>query len=106
MGFFDLFRRPDINTGVEKYRSTPGAVLLDVRDEVEFRGSHIPGSINIPVNRIGTVKDRIRDRKTPVFTYCLGGHRSGKAARALRAMGYRNAVSIGGVSRYTGELER
>ena len=31
MGFFDLFRRPDINAGVEKFRSIPGAVLLDVR---------------------------------------------------------------------------
>ena len=106
MGFFDLFRRPDINAGVEKFRSTPGAVLLDVRDDVEFRGGHIPGSINIPIDRIGTVKDRIRDRRTPVFTYCLGGHRGGKAARALKAMGYQNAMSIGGVIRYKGELER
>ena len=106
MSFLDLFRRPDINAGVEKFRNTPGAVLLDVREPDEFRGGHIPGSVNIPVGQIGMVRERIPDTKTLVFTYCLGGHRSGKAVRALRAMGYRNAVSIGGVGRYTGELER
>ena len=31
MGFFDLFRQPDINQGVEEYRAVPQAILLDVR---------------------------------------------------------------------------
>ena len=106
MGFFDFFRRPDINAGVEKFRSIPGAVLLDVRDDAELRGGHIPGSMNIPIDRIGTVKEKIKDRETHIFTYCLGGHRSGQAARALKAMGYQNTVCIGGVTRYKGELER
>ena len=67
---------------------------------------HIPGSMNIPIDRIGTVKEKIKDRETHIFTYCLGGHRSGQAARALKAMGYQNTVCIGGVTRYKGELER
>ena len=106
MGFFDFFRRPDINAGVEKFRSIPGAVLLDVRDDAEFRGGHIPGSMNIPIDRIGTVKEKIKDRETHIFTYCLGGHRSGQAARALKKIGYKNVLCIGGVTRYEGELER
>ena len=38
-----LFKREDINAGVEECRSTPGAVLLDVREADEFRAGHIPG---------------------------------------------------------------
>ena len=41
MGFFDLFRQPDINQGVEEYRAVPQAVLLDVRTPEEYRGGQI-----------------------------------------------------------------
>ena len=34
---FNLFRRPDINRGVEEFRNIPGALLLDVRTPEEFR---------------------------------------------------------------------
>ena len=35
MGFFDFFRQPDVNQGVNNYKNTPGAVLLDVRTPQE-----------------------------------------------------------------------
>ena len=38
MGFFDLFRQPDINQGVEEYRAVPQAILLDVRTPEEYGG--------------------------------------------------------------------
>ena len=31
MGFFDLFKQSNINQGIEEYKRTAGAVLLDVR---------------------------------------------------------------------------
>ena len=31
MGFFNFFGQGNINQGVEEYKATPGAVLLDVR---------------------------------------------------------------------------
>jgi len=31
MGFFDFLKLPDINHGVEQYKTTSGAFLLDVR---------------------------------------------------------------------------
>lgn len=40
MSFFDLFKQPDVNRGVEEYQSTSGAVLLDVRTPEEYRGGH------------------------------------------------------------------
>ena len=37
MGFFDLFKQPDINKGIEDYTADAGAVLLDVRTPEEYR---------------------------------------------------------------------
>ncbi len=31
MGFFDFFKQSNINQGIEEYKMTAGAVLLDVR---------------------------------------------------------------------------
>ena len=33
----------NIRKGLEEYRATPGAVLVDVREADEFRAGHIPG---------------------------------------------------------------
>ena len=43
MGLFDLFaRRPALSEGLEQYRNTPGAILLDVRTPEEYRDGHLP----------------------------------------------------------------
>ena len=49
MSFMDLFRRTDINEGVEQYKKEAGAVLLDVRTKEEYKEGHIEGSINVPL---------------------------------------------------------
>ena len=36
MGFFDIFRRVDINEGVKSYKAAEGAVLIDVRTLSEY----------------------------------------------------------------------
>ena len=41
--------KTDINEEVENMKAIAGAVLLDVRNEDEFKEGHIPGSINIPL---------------------------------------------------------
>ena len=52
MGLFDLFAGPDINVGVQEWKASKGAVLLDVRSADEHGQGHIPGSVNVPLNRI------------------------------------------------------
>ncbi len=106
MGFFDFLKGADINDGVERFRQTKGAVLLDVRDPSEYRSGHIPGSINIPLGNITAAAGKIPDHSTKIFTYCLSGGRSSSAAGALRKMGYTDVENIGGISRYTGPKER
>ena len=58
MGIFDMFRTPDINAEVERFRAEPGAALLDVRESDEYAEGHIPGSVNIPLSDIARVEAR------------------------------------------------
>ena len=48
MGFFDLFKQSNINQGIEEYKRTDDAVLLDVRTPQEYQEGHIPESKNVP----------------------------------------------------------
>ena len=104
MGIFERFKRKDMNSGVEQWRSTPGAVLLDVRNADEYEAGHVPGSINVPVGEIGNVTSRIPDKATPVFSYCLAGTRSERAVAEMTRMGYQNVQNIGGIRDYSGEI--
>ena len=106
MGFFDFLMSPDINQGVKEYRATDGAVLLDVRTPDEYRQGHIPGSKNVPLQSIDQVGDIIENKDTPIFVHCLSGARSRQATAVLQQMGYTNVKNIGGVSAYTGKVER
>lgn len=64
-----------------------GAVIIDVRTPNEFKGGHIQGSKNIPVNEIGSKIDMIRKWNKPVITVCLSGGRSAAAKSVLASAG-------------------
>ena len=44
-----LFKRANINEGIEEFRKTPGAVLVDVREADEYASGHIPNAVNEPL---------------------------------------------------------
>ena len=105
MGFLNLFKQADINQGVKEYTATPGAVLLDVRTPEEYRGGHIPGSKNVPLQAIGKVVSVAENKDTTLYVYCYSGVRSRHAAGLLQRMGYRNVNNIGGIAAYAGKVE-
>ncbi len=105
MGFFDFLIGADINQGLEEYKNTEGAVLLDVRSPEEYRQGHIPGSINIPLDQIKKIQNRVPQRDKPLFVHCLSGSRSAQAVQALKQMGYTGVKNIGGINRYKGKIE-
>lgn len=105
MSFFDFFRQPDINRGVEDWRNTPGAILLDVRTPQEYREGHIPGSQNVPLQTIDKVGAVAENKDTPLYVYCHSGGRSRQAVQRLVQMGYRNVNNIGGIAAYRGKVE-
>ena len=104
MGFFDFFKQPDINQGVKEYTATPGAVLLDVRTSEEYRGGHIPGSKNVPLQTIDKVASVAENKDTVLYVYCQSGARSRQATSVLQGMGYTNVNNIGGMAAYTGKV--
>ena len=93
----------DINKGLKECRSTPGSVLVDVRERTEFASGHITGAVNEPLS---TIRNTALPKNEPIFLYCLRGSRSRKAAGILKKMGYMKVKSIGGISSYKGELVR
>lgn len=106
MGLFGFGGSADINQGVEQFRATPGAVLVDVRTPDEFAGGHIPGAVNVPLQQIGAAGAAVPQKVTPLFVYCLSGARSAQATAALKRMGYDDVRNIGGIGRWHGEVER
>lgn len=48
MGLFDGWKMPDIGQGVEEFRATPGAVLLDVRSLPGVSGGPHPRQPKYP----------------------------------------------------------
>lgn len=105
MGFFDFFKQADINQGVKAFVAIPEAVLLDVRTAEEYRGGHIPGSANVPLQAIDKVASVAETKDTPLYVYCHSGARSRQAAGLLQRMGYTNVTNIGGIATYTGKME-
>lgn len=105
MGFFDFWKQPDINQGVENYQKDPDAVLLDVRTPQEYREGHIPGSKNVPLQTIDKVKSVAENKDTVLYVYCHSGSRSRQAVSQLQHMGYTNVNNIGGIAAYSGKVE-
>ena len=106
MGFFDLFKQPDINQGVKEYRQREDAILLDVRTPQEYRDGRIPGSKNVPLQTIDKIRSVADNKNIPLFVYCYSGGRSRQAAAMLQRMGYSNVQNIGGITAYSGKVER
>jgi len=72
-------------------------VLLDVREESEFIGGHIPGAQYTGRGRLEQkIEKLVPDPEKPIVCYCAGGNRSLFAAETLQRMGYKNVRSLNG----------
>jgi hydroxyacylglutathione hydrolase len=69
-----------------------GAVLIDGRDQREFDGAHVPGSINVTMNQsgVGTRAAWVVDADTEVITTAEGDEDAQKMVHLLEAVGFRN----------------
>ena len=74
-----------------------GAQIVDVRSPEEYKGGHIKGSINIPLQSLsGGVKKLKKDK--PVITVCASGMRSASAKGILKSNGFTEVHNGGGWS--------
>ncbi len=69
--------------------------LLDVRTNEEFNFSHIPSSVNIPVDELRLRLDEVPSNKR-ILVYCAVGLRGSIAYRILLQKGYSNVLNLSG----------
>lgn len=78
-------------------------LLLDVRTPAEFAAGHIPGAVNIPVDKLrGRLNELSRDKK--IAAYCQVGLRGYLATRILLQHGFSAANIAGGYCTYQLEV--
>jgi rhodanese-related sulfurtransferase len=72
-------------------------VLIDVREQDEYRGGHIPGAIGCGRGILEYhIADLVPDPDKEIVLYCRGGMRSALSADSLRQMGYTRVESMRG----------
>ena len=75
--------------------------VLDVRTPDEYHYSHLPDSINLPVNKLESkAKQTLGHRNHTILIYCQSGSRSKQATKILYAMGYTHVYDIGGLATF------
>jgi rhodanese-related sulfurtransferase len=78
-----------------------GAILVDVRSTAEFANGSAPGTINIPLQELGSRLGEI-PKAIPVVLCCASGTRSGMAKLMLKTKGYQNVHNVGTWSKLLG----
>lgn len=73
------------------------AVLIDVREESDWREGHVEGATHLRRGEIELeIEEQVPDLKKPIICYCGGGSRSALVAESLQKMGYENVRSMAG----------
>ena len=76
-----------------------GATLVDVRSAGEFASGNAPGTINIPLQELGSRLGEI-PKPSPVVLCCASVSRSCMAKMMLKTKGYKNVYNIGAWSKF------
>lgn len=87
---------------------TEEVIILDVREQSEYDGGHIPGAVLLPLGTIDedTAAAVIPEKDSTVLVYCRSGNRSKTAASALAELGYTGIYEFGGITTWPYETEQ
>ncbi|PEY30135.1 sulfurtransferase [Bacillus cereus] len=69
--------------------------LIDVRTQGEFRGNHIQGFQNIPLNELVQNANHL-DKSKEVIVICQSGMRSKRAVKMLKKLGFQHITNVSG----------
>lgn len=76
-------------------------IIIDVREDYEYKEGHLKNAVNIPLGNINTVS---YEKNKIIIVYCRSGVRSREAANKLKNMGY-TVKDMGGIIDWNYELE-
>lgn len=74
-------------------------IVMDVREENQRAEGEIYAPSTMAITRGNLefeVLNKIKDKNTPIVTYCRGGSRGALAAQTLKKLGYINATNLQG----------
>jgi rhodanese-related sulfurtransferase len=87
----------DVTGADEIQKLDPRAMLIDVREDDEWRAAHVRGARHIGKGVIERdIEKLVPDKDRTLLLYCGGGFRSALAAENLMKMGYLNVYSVDG----------
>ncbi|MCI0767314.1 rhodanese-like domain-containing protein [Bacillus sp. TL12] len=69
--------------------------FIDVRTQGEFRGRHIQGFRNIPLNEFVQKASHL-DKNKEVIVICQSGMRSKRAVKMLKKLGFQHIANVSG----------
>lgn len=70
--------------------------IIDIRSNQNYNNNHIPGSINISMEKLIIDPKQYLKSNLIYYIYCQKGLSSGKVCQILNRLGYRTINIIGG----------
>ena len=101
---YDTIKADDLANDLSAKLAAPQhPLVVDVRLPDLFAQSHVPGSINIPMDDLPDRTDELPpDRDAPIVIVCGIGKFSKNTVLYLKSLGYRNTRSLkGGINEWT-----
>lgn len=90
------FKEVGTNEAV-RLMNSEDALMLDVREDKEFKDGHVIKAINIP---LGLLESRLKEieahKEKPVIVYCRTGQRAAKAGAILQRQGFTSIYKLNG----------
>jgi rhodanese-related sulfurtransferase len=81
----------DVRDAVERGEG----VLIDVREDFEWRGGHAAGASHLPLMQLPARLAEL-PRDAPIYLICATGNRSRRAAEYLAASGFSDPINVRG----------
>jgi rhodanese-related sulfurtransferase len=79
----------------ERLAANPKAVLMDVREDVEWQNGHAAQSVHLGKGVLERdIEKLFPDPDTEIIMYCGGGYRSVLTCDVAQRMGYKNVSSL------------
>jgi rhodanese-related sulfurtransferase len=73
------------------------AMILDVREDNEYREGHIVNSVHIPLSYLNDrLKELEKYKDTPIIVGCRSGQRSSQACATLKKLGFATVYNLSG----------
>lgn len=73
------------------------ALVLDVREDQEYAGGHVPRAKHIPLRQLsGRMQELEKFKDKPIIAICRSGARSGQGCGVLRKNGFEQVYNLNG----------